>query len=72
MTETSAIAAFWRQACATASGLPGALPEAWGFSARPAHANELLAFVLAGVKVGTAPSLWDYEESGDPLPGVGS
>jgi uncharacterized protein YhfF len=27
--------------------------------------------VLRGVKDGTASSLWDYEESGEPLPEVG-
>lgn len=71
MTETSAIEAFWREARVSVPGLPEALPEAWGFGATPAHADELLSLVLAGVKVGTASALWDYEESGDPLPVVG-
>lgn len=51
--------------------LPETPPEAWAFGATPEHADELLALVLAGIKVGTASSLWDYEESGDPLPVVG-
>lgn len=51
--------------------LPETPPEAWAFGATPEHADELLALVLAEIKVGTASSLWDYEESGDPLPVVG-
>ncbi|PRB61770.1 ASCH domain-containing protein [Microbacterium sp. MYb45] len=51
--------------------LPETPPEAWAFGATPEHADELLALVLAGIKVGTASSLWDYDESGDPLPVVG-
>ena len=27
--------------------------------------------MLRGIKVGTASSVWDYEETGDPLPTVG-
>jgi uncharacterized protein YhfF len=51
--------------------LPEAVPLAWAFGATPAHADGLLELVLAGTKVGTASSLWDYETSGDPLPEVG-
>lgn len=47
------------------------MPLAWAFGATPAHADGLLELVLAGVKTGTASSLWDYEASGDPLPEVG-
>lgn len=51
--------------------LPEAIPLAWAFGATPSHADGLLDLVLAGTKVGTASSLWDYEVSGDPLPEVG-
>nr|WP_157311330.1 ASCH domain-containing protein [Microbacterium sp. MAH-37] len=51
--------------------MPDAAPEAWGFGATPEHADSLLELVLAGVKTGTASSLWDYEATGDPLPQEG-
>lgn len=65
------IETFWREARVADPRLPEAQPEAWGFGATPQHADELLALVISGVKVGTASSLWDYEETGDPLPRVG-
>lgn len=46
-------------------------PEAWAFGATPAHADNLLALVLAGTKTATASSLWDYEVSTDPVPEEG-
>ena len=69
--DPARIEEFWRDARATLPELPENPPEAWGFGATPEHADELLELVLAGVKVGTASSLWDYEETGDPLPVVG-
>lgn len=71
MTDHAAIEEFWREARAAMPELPEALPEAWGFGATAAHADELLALVLAGVKSGTASSLWDYDAAGDPLPAAG-
>ncbi|WP_101848216.1 ASCH domain-containing protein [Zhihengliuella sp. ISTPL4] len=71
MSDRTAIEDYWRDARTALPDLPEALPEAWGFGATPEHADELLALVLAGIKVGTASSLWDYEESGEPLPEVG-
>ncbi|WP_149083667.1 MULTISPECIES: ASCH domain-containing protein [Microbacterium] len=71
MPDRTAIEDYWREARSLLPDLPEALPEAWGFGATPEHADELLELVLAGIKVGTASSLWDYEESGEPLPTVG-
>ncbi|MCR2783861.1 MULTISPECIES: ASCH domain-containing protein [unclassified Microbacterium] len=71
MTERVSVDDFWAGCRAELPQLPETLPEAWAFGATPAHADELLALVLAGVKTGTASSLWDYQESGDPLPQEG-
>lgn len=60
--------AFWSRARVAVPELPSEDPAAWAFGATPEHADELLALVLAGVKTGTASSLWDYEASGDPVP----
>lgn len=62
---------FWRARRAEWPDLPERLPEVWAFGATPEHADELLDLVLAGVKTGTASSLWDYEATGDPVPAVG-
>ncbi|WP_125100787.1 ASCH domain-containing protein [Leucobacter chromiireducens] len=67
----SRVAEFWSRCRGAVPGLPDAVPEAWPFGATPAHADELLGLVLAGIKTGTASSLWDYETTGDPLPEVG-
>ncbi|WP_053352218.1 ASCH domain-containing protein [Leucobacter musarum] len=67
----TAIIAFWLARRAESPGLPERLPEVWAFGATPEHADELLDLVLAGVKTGTASSLWDYEATGDPMPAVG-
>ncbi|NJI57836.1 ASCH domain-containing protein [Microbacterium oxydans] len=69
--QTTRIQDYWRDARSAMPELPEKLPEAWAFGATPEHADELLALVLAEIKVGTASSLWDYDESGDPLPVVG-
>ncbi len=44
---------------------------AWHFCDNEADANELAELVLAGVKRGTASSLWTYEVTGDSVPVVG-
>src|SRR5699024_5805354 len=70
----SDIAVFWAEARATAPALPEDPPPAdrvWGFGATPAHADELLALVLAGVKTGTAGFLWEYEAEGEDVTSVG-
>lgn len=71
MTDSSVLEAFWRECRAAAPGLPAAIPESWAFGATPAHADGLLALVLAGTKTATASSLWDYEHTGEPLPEPG-
>ncbi|WP_084079356.1 ASCH domain-containing protein [Demequina sp. NBRC 110057] len=68
---TAAVAEFWAARRAQDPALPVELPEVWAFGATPAHADELLALVLAGTKTGTASSVWDYEHAGDPIPTVG-
>lgn len=62
---------FWAQVREQAPGLPTAPPAAWAFGATAEHADELLALVLAGTKTGTAASLWDHEDDGEPVPRVG-
>lgn len=70
-TAADALTEFWSERRAESPQLPKELPLAWAFGATPAHADGLLELVLAGIKTGTASSLWDYEASGDPLPEVG-
>lgn len=64
---TMSIDAFWHECRASIDGLPEELPEA----CTPAHADELLDLVLAGVKTATASSFWDYEHTGEALPKPG-
>lgn len=71
MPQPPSLADFWTGCRARLPELPEALPEAWAFGATPGHADELLDLVLAGVKTGTASSLWDYDASGEPLPQEG-
>jgi len=71
MTEPLSVAEFWRLRRAEMPELPDEPTEAWAFGATPAHADGLLALVLAGVKTGTASSMWDYEATGDRMPQVG-
>jgi uncharacterized protein YhfF len=65
------LTAFWAARRAAAPQLPEALPPAWAFGATAEHADALLELVLAGVKDGTASSLWDYQATDEPLPEVG-
>lgn len=69
--DPAALASFWREVREQHPELPEAVPGAWAFGATPAHADGLLELVLAGIKTGTASSLWDYEATGDPEPYVG-
>lgn len=62
---------FWERARSDVPGLPESVPEAWAFGATPQHADGLLTLVLAGIKTGTASSLWDYEATGDAVPEPG-
>lgn len=66
--DPARIEQFWREARLHEPSLPDAVPLAWAFGATPAHADELLELVLAGVKTATASSVWDYEHSGEALP----
>lgn len=70
MTE-SPLTGFWARARASVPSLPAEVPGAWAFGATPEHADDLLALVIAGIKTGTASSVWDYEATGDPLPQLG-
>ncbi|MDQ0645619.1 ASCH domain-containing protein [Microbacterium murale] len=71
MSGSGTLSAFWTEVRAVHRDLPTSIPLAWAFGATPAHADDLLALVLAGTKTGTASSLWDYEASGDAIPEVG-
>lgn len=71
MTAHPTPAEYWALRRAEDPALPEEVPEAWAFGATPAHADGLLALVVAGVKTGTASSLWDFEATGEPLPRVG-
>lgn len=62
------LSAFWDGCRGADRSLPAEMPLAWAFGATPAHADGLLALVLAGVKTATASSLGDYEATGDALP----
>jgi uncharacterized protein YhfF len=65
------IAEFWAARRAAAPDLPEAAPLAWAFGATPAHADDLLALVLEGVKTATASAVWDHEATGEPVPSEG-
>lgn len=65
------VSGFWAARRRESPELPEAVPLAWAFGATPEHADALLDLVLAGIKDGTASSLWDHESSGEPLPEVG-
>src|SRR5690625_1115786 len=60
--EGTPLAVFWRRARAQDSGLPEQPAGVWAFGATPAHAQELLALVLDGVKTATSSSGWDYPD----------
>jgi uncharacterized protein YhfF len=43
-------------------------PPAWAFGDSPRLADELLDLVLGGVKTATTSALWEYTDTGEPLP----
>jgi len=65
------LSAYWNDVRARISALPTGIPEAWAFGATAAHADGLLELVLAGIKTGTASSVWDYEAAGERMPEAG-
>lgn len=71
MNHAPTVDEFWAACRAAHPELPDVTPEAWAFGSTREHADSLLALVAAGIKTGTASSLWDYEHTGDPLPYVG-
>ncbi|UOQ91099.1 ASCH domain-containing protein [Agromyces endophyticus] len=66
-----ALTAYWREVRSRITSLPAEIPEAWPFGATAEHADGLLELVLAGIKTGTASSVWDYEETGERVPEAG-
>ncbi|WP_062137517.1 ASCH domain-containing protein [Demequina aestuarii] len=66
--DPSRLAAFWAARLADMPHLPEPQPAAWAFGATPAHADDLLALVIQGVKTATASALWDHEATGEPVP----
>ncbi|NYD68304.1 ASCH domain-containing protein [Agromyces atrinae] len=71
MSAETTIDEFWAECRKALPDLPADAPEAWAFGATPAHADGLLALVLAGTKTGTSSSLWDFEHTGEAMPEVG-
>lgn len=69
--DPTALADYWAECHVDVPHLPDALPVAWPFGATARQADTLLALVLAGVKTGTASSLWDLETDGEPVPRTG-
>ena len=51
------------------SALP--LPPVWSFSDNAADADELADLVVRGIKRATAPSVWELEAAGEPIPRAG-
>src|SRR5699024_1752786 len=46
-------------------------PPAWAFGDDPRIADKLIELVLAGVKTATSSMVWEYEDSGEPMPQAG-
>ncbi|WP_051298152.1 ASCH domain-containing protein [Brevibacterium album] len=70
-TQAELLEEFWLRAHTALPELPAESPEAWSFGATPAHADQLLELVLAGIKTATSSSLWDLDATGEPVPQVG-
>ena len=66
--DPARLAEFWSARRGEMPHLPPAVPAAWAFGATPAHADDLLALVLEGVKTATASAVWDHEATGEPIP----
>lgn len=47
------------------------VPQAWHFCDNENDADECARLVLSGRKRATAPSLWSFEQTGEPLPEPG-
>lgn len=62
---------YWHDVRTRIPSLPAEVPEAWPFGATAEHADELLELVLAGIKTGTASSVWDYEAADERMPEEG-
>lgn len=69
----ASISRIWRSYLASIQQLPddAPAPPAWHFCDNEDDANECLRLVLSGEKRATAPSVWELEAAGDPLPEVG-
>lgn len=63
-----AVTTYWGAVRDTIPGAPEATPAAWAFGATAAHADGLLALVLAGTKTATAGAYDDYTVEGEAIP----
>lgn len=63
---------FWREFCARSGVEPQRRFDVYAFGDSPAMADELLALVLHGPKRATAGLVAEFEQSGEPLPEVGT
>ena len=65
---------MWRRFLASIGETPESTERVvqwWSFSDNQADADELWRLVVDGTKQATAPSLWYFEESGEPVPKPG-
>lgn len=69
----SSVEQMWAAYCASVGDKAAEAepPEAWHFCDTEADADACAAFVKAGRKTATAPSLWWFEAMGTPLPQPG-
>lgn len=75
MIEPASAATLWAAFCQTlpdAEAVAQLTPEVWPFGDNPPLADELGALVAAGIKTATAGLFWEHEDTGLPLPQVGS
>jgi uncharacterized protein YhfF len=66
-----AVAAFWAERREEDAALPLQTSPRGRSERRPSTPTSCAALVLAGTKTGTASTVWEYEDSGEPMPVVG-
>lgn len=69
---TPEIRGLWKQFCARSGVDPSRRCDVYTFGDSAEMADELLALVLHGPKRATASLLWEYEQTGEPVPEVGT
>ncbi len=69
--EHPSVAAMWADYLRSSGLDPATRYASWRFSDNARDANQLVRLVLAGKKRATAPSVWELEGRGEPVPRVG-